>query len=79
MNHPPRASSREGWRQRAACSRPPHTALFLEDLPDLVGLTAARAACGGCPVAVDCAAYAAHTRPTWGILAGREWTERGPR
>ena len=65
------------WAEQAAC-RSRSTAVFFppgEDngtrpLSDAV-YAAARAICGGCPVRVECLAFALETNQSWGCWAGR--------
>ena len=61
------------WRCTAAC-RGLGPTLFYDPTP--TAITAAKRICAGCPVAVECAAYAVAGREAFGVWGGRSEFER---
>lgn len=57
--------------QRPRCGEPPN--LWLSE--DRSERAQAARLCTGCPVFNECASSAGHNRPTFGVWAGRDWTD----
>lgn len=66
----PESDRAADWRDRAACRNEDPEVFFAEGKASRADVIHAQAVCHGCPVRIECGAYAIANREFWGVWGG---------